>query len=296
MCSRRVAARVGAGGPTAAGLPESGVGLPVFRHHRRMGDLGVTGAWLMLVAVVVGAVLVAVGLVRVAGMLISRDTRPEHNSVLSPFLTVVGLVYGALLGFTVVVGWQQFLSASVNVASEASALATLYRQTVAMPEPEQAQLREQLRNYAGALQGPEWGRHEFERISDTGRSALTQMYRIAGTAQPDGVSSPINSEFLSQLTQLASDRSTRILDAKPRIPPLLWCALIFGGAVLITLTSFMRLASQRAHSALVGAVAVLLALLLYVVFALDHPFGPMGVSPEPFAHVVTVFDAVDRGA
>jgi len=68
------------------------------------------------------------------------------------------------------------------------------------------------------------------------------------------------------------------------------------GAVLITLTSFMRLASQRAHSALVGAVAVLLALLLYVVFALDHPFGPMGVSPELFAHVVTVFDAVDRGA
>lgn len=39
-----------------------------------MGDLGVFGAWLM------------------------------------PAL-VVGLVYGALLGFTAVVGWQQFLSA-----------------------------------------------------------------------------------------------------------------------------------------------------------------------------------------
>jgi hypothetical protein len=46
---------------------------------------------------------------------------------------------------------------------------------------------------------------------------------------------------------------------------------------------------------LVGAVAVLLALLLYLVFVLDHPFGPLGVTPRPFAHAVTVFDAVDSG-
>ena len=76
---------------------------------------------------------------------LTSDTGPEHNSALSPFLTVVGLVYGALLGFTVVVGWQEFLSAEVNVSNEASTLTTMYRQTVAMPQPEQSQMREQLR-------------------------------------------------------------------------------------------------------------------------------------------------------
>ncbi len=53
----------------------------------------------------------------------------EHNSTLSPFITVVGLVYGALLGFTVVAGWQQFSSAGVVVANEASTLTTMYWQT-----------------------------------------------------------------------------------------------------------------------------------------------------------------------
>lgn len=258
-----------------------------------MGDFGVLGAWLLLAVVVIGAVLIAIGSVRLSSRVLSHDTGPEHNSILSPFLTVVGLVFGALLGFTVVVGWQQYLSAEVNVSNEASTLVTLYRQTVAMSQPEQAQAREQLRKYAGAVQGPEWGKQEFGDITNTARAAITGMYRIVGT--PQSSESPINQEFLSQVTVLASDRSARILDSKPRIPPLLWCALIFGGMVVIALTSFMRLRSNRAHVILVSVVAVLLSLLLYLVFVLDHPFGPMGVTPEPFHHAVTVFDLIDQG-
>ena len=260
-----------------------------------MGDFGVLGAWLLLLVVVVGAVLIAIGGVRLSTRVMSRDTGPEHNSILSPFLTVVGLVYGALLGFTVVVGWQQYLSAETNVSNEASTLVSLYRQTVAMPQPEQAQVREQLRRYAEALQGPNWGKQEFGEISNTGRAALTQLYRIVGEPQPGAVSSPINQQFLSEVTVLASDRSTRILDSKPRIPPLLWCALIFGSVVLILLTSFMRLTNNRAHVILVSVVTVLLSLRLYLVFVLDHPFGPMGVTSQPFAHALEVFDLVDSG-
>lgn len=259
-----------------------------------MGDFGTVGACLLLVAVVVGSILVSVGSVWLVGRFISRDTGPEHNSILSPFLTVVGLIYGALLGFTVVVGWQQFLSAQVNVANEAAVLTTLYRQTVAMPQPEQSRLRQQLRDYAQALQGPRWGKDDFGEIGGEGRSALLEMYRIAGRPQPNVATTPANQQFLSELTNLAGDRSTRILDAKPRIPPLLWCSLIFGSTVLIVLTSSMRLRDNRAHVVLVSAVTVLLGLLLYLVFTLDHPFGPMGVTPQPFSHAVTVFDSVDR--
>src|ERR1700722_12654367 len=255
-----------------------------------MSDFGAIGALLLFAVVIVGAVLIAVGSVRLESRVLSAETGPERNSELSPFLTVVGLVYGALLGFTVVVGWQEFLSAEVNVSNEASTLTTMYRQTVATPQPEQSQLREQLRKYAAAVQGPEWGKEEFGSISNNGRTALTQMYRILGTEKSGAASSPIDQQFLSQLTVLSSDRSARILDAKRRIPPLLWCALVFGGLILIMLTSFMRLANNRAHIILVSAVTVLFGLLLYLVFILDHPFGPIGVTPQPFSHAVAVFD------
>ena len=90
---------------------------------------------------------------------------------------------------------------------------------------------------------------------------------------------------------MASERNQRILDAKPRIPGLLWTGLLFGGVVLLG-----RLGSIRAHLLLLGAVAVLLGLLLFIVFWLDHPFGnQLGVTSEPFEQSLSVFDSIDAG-
>ena len=58
----------------------------------------------------------------------------------------------------------------------------------------------------------------------------------------------------------------------------------------------MRLDSTRGHLVLLSAVAVLLGLLLFIVYWLDHPFGnQLGVTSAPFEHSLTVFDAIDRG-
>ena len=98
------------------------------------------------------------------------------------------------------------------------------------------------------------------------------------------------------MTVLASDRNTRIIDAKPRIPALLWSGLIFGGTVIVALTGFLRLGSTIGHIMVSSTIAVLLGLLLCIVFSLDHPFGKgRGITPAPFQHALEVFDAVDRG-
>ena len=222
--------------------------------------------WVLLVLVIVVSAAVAVGTILVANRAISASVGPAHNSTLGPFVTTVALVYGTLLGFTVVVAWEQFSSAELNVANEASTLATMYRQTVAMPVQEQQEIRVLLRRYTTAVQGPEWRQqeqHEVSGASDTARSAITEMYRVLGRQDPDAAASAINSEFLGQLTVLASQRNTRVLDAEPRIPWLLWCGLIFGGVLLVGLTR-VHAAGQhagprplvRCRSASAGFVAV----------------------------------------
>src|ERR1700756_5784827 len=177
--------------------------------------------WIVLALIVTVAIRLAVGCVWLGSRLLP-DVGKEHNSTLSPFLTVVGLVYGALLGFTVVVGWQQYSSAAINVANEASTLSTMYRQTVAMPQPEQTQLQQLLRKYTTAVAGPEWDKQDTGGTSDSARAAITDMYRTVGSQPPNVASSPIHGAFLSELTVLASARHTRILDTKTRIPPPLW--------------------------------------------------------------------------
>jgi hypothetical protein len=121
------------------------------------------------------------------------------------------------------------------------------------------------------------------------------MYQVFGRQDPNAGSSVINGEFLGQLTVLASERNTRVLDAEPRIPWLLWFGLLFGGVLLVGLTAFLRLDSTRGHIVLSGAVAMLLGLLLFIIYALDHPFGAqVGITPAPFGHSLEVFDAVDK--
>ena len=259
-----------------------------------MGGFGLLGLWLLLALALVASIAVAVGSVWLSNRVMSQPVGTEHNSTLSPFLTVVGLVFGALLGFTVVVAWEQFSSAEANVAHEASTLTTMYRQTVGMPDPLRTQLREQLRKYAESAAGREWNAQEGSRTSDNARSSITEMYRLLGN-QPGNASNPVSGEFLKALTVLATDRNQRALDAQPRIPPLLWAGLLCGGVLLVALTGFMRLDNNRAHLILSAAVALLLGLLLFIVYWLDHAFGTeIGVTPAPFQQSLEVFDVVDR--
>src|SRR6478609_1735190 len=163
--------------------------------------------WLTLVLVIAASILLAVGTIWFVNRILGHSAGREYNSTLSPFVTTVALVYGALLGFTVVVAWEQFSSAETNVANEASTLATMYRQTVAMPVGEQREIRVLLRKYTTAVQGPEWRKQEEfgGGTSDTARSAITDMYRVLGRRDHDAGAAAINSEFLGQLTVLASE-------------------------------------------------------------------------------------------
>src|SRR6478672_9574493 len=121
-----------------------------------MGVFGITGLWVLLGLALLASVLVAAAGMWLADRTLEQPVAEGHNGALSPFLTCVGLVYGALLGFTIVVAWEQFSSAETNVSNEASTLTTMYRQTVGMPVPEQAQIRDLVRKYTKAVEGPKW--------------------------------------------------------------------------------------------------------------------------------------------
>src|SRR6476619_251611 len=172
-----------------------------------MGDFGIAGLWLLLALALVAAVLVGAASMWLADRTLAKPVSEGHNGALSPFMTCVGLVYGALLGFTIVVAWEQFSSAETNVSNEASTLTTMYRQTVGMPVPEQTQMRELLRKYAKTVEGPEGNKQDVGSTSDTAQAALTEMYKVLAREQSSVASNATSGGFLGQLTVLASDRS-----------------------------------------------------------------------------------------
>ncbi|MBY0441904.1 MAG: DUF4239 domain-containing protein [Mycobacteriaceae bacterium] len=250
-----------------------------------------TDIWLLLAAVMGGAIVIAVASV----WLIHRSKLADRAEGATTGISVVAFVYGALLAFSVMASWQQFLSVQVVVADEASMLGTLYRQSALMPEPQQAQLKQLLRHYQSQVVNVEWPKHAGgEAIG--GPDMITEMYRIVGD-EPSGVAVPvIRPALLNNLGQLVDYRDMRIIKARSRMVSPLAGALIFGGVLLIALMGFMRIGSIPLHSIISGATAALLGLLLCLVYMLGHPYGvDRGISTKPFQRSVAVFDAVDRG-
>jgi hypothetical protein len=141
-----------------------------------MAGMGLPGLWLFLALVVAASVYLAVASVWLANKMVRQPGAKDETGSLSPFVTTVALVYGALLGFTVVVAWEQFSSAETNVTNESSTLATMYRQTISLPAPEQTTIRELLRQYTTAVQG-EWDSQGSDAAGGAARAAITDMYR-----------------------------------------------------------------------------------------------------------------------
>ncbi|TFV57167.1 DUF4239 domain-containing protein [Mycobacterium sp. PS03-16] len=258
-----------------------------------MGGLNLPGLSAFLALVIAASIALAVLSVWLADRTVNRPGGRKETGSLSSFVTTVALVYGALLGFTVVVAWEQFSSAEENVTNESSTLATMYRQTVSLPAPQQETMRGLLRSYTDAVVA-EWDHQGNASASADARASITEMYRVLG-GQPSVTSNPIAGEMRDQLNTLTTQRNTRILDAESRIPGLLWSGLLFGAVLLVALTASSRLDIRRNHMILAAAIAVLLGLLLFLIFWLDHPFGrQLGVTPASYDYTIQVFDGVDQ--
>ena len=189
------------------------------------------------------------------------DVGPTHNPSLSPFLTVVGLVFGALLGFTVVVAWEQFSwpRPTSLMRRRRSRRCTGRPSRCRIPSGHScaSSFASTLRRYRvrnGLLKKP--------AVAPATRQGPPSPRCIASSAiGPPARRVQSMESFSSKLSVLTTDRDQRVLDQEPRIPTLLWAGLIFGGGLLIAIAGFVNFSSRRGHAALASGVAVLMGLL-----------------------------------
>jgi hypothetical protein len=86
-------------------------------------------------------------------------------------------------------------------------------------------------------------------------------------------------------------RRDRLVDAEEGLPALLWVVLLLGGVIVVGFTYLFGLDNTLVHTLMVGALAAVIALLLFTVGALDYPFGwGVRVGPEAFELTLERFE------
>jgi hypothetical protein len=247
----------------------------------------------MLVVVFVGAALLGMSFVR-------RRTEFEsleaHKDVAGFLIAVVGALYSVLLAFVVVSVWESFEDAERVALRESELVVSLYRDADAFPSDRES-LRTSIRGYAESVVDDEWpSMAEDQREAPETDVALSRVFNGYRTVDPQG---PAEDVFLrnalDRLDDVTESRRERIAAAATELPRPLWTVLLAGCVITIGFTLLFPVRNARVQAVMVGALAAMTALMLFLVLSLDLPFtGDLAVKPTAMNEAIAEFGDLDR--
>jgi len=215
----------------------------------------------------------------VAGLLIVRRFIPHHvmkyhNDVTGYIFATLGLVYGVMLAFVIYVVWVQYNNDQVNAGMEAEQTLNLMRDLRLYPNREQAaQVRQALADYARAVHEKEYPamkRMEYSGAADEAFGAVWMSLKPLDPQTPG--EQAVYSEILEHMDQLARHRFERLMAAHEELPSVMWLSVILGGAVTLAFCWFFGSENLPAHTVMTAMLAFLIAVLIYMIIKLDHPY------------------------
>jgi Protein of unknown function (DUF4239) len=249
-----------------------------------------------LLIVALATVLAVVGLVLVQ-RLVSTERRMQHNDVAGFIYAVVGVSYAVLLGLMLIAVWEQWNAAEEVASNEANELAGIFWFAHAVPPPEGRRIQELARSYAQVVVEEEWSAMEQGKASPKAWDTLDELRSTILRLDPptDAQQVPYSqaryNQMLDQLHGLGDARRERLLAASGGLPTILWVVLIGGGVITIAFTYLFGLENTLVHTLMVAALALIIALSLFSVASLDHPFkGDVRIHPDAFEQVLERFD------
>jgi hypothetical protein len=247
----------------------------------------------LFVVVTVGAALVAMWLVR---RHTNIDSLEAHKDVAGFLIAVLGAIYSVLLAFVVVSMWESFEEADRVAQLEADQLVSLYRDADIFPDAGD-DLRTSLRDYAESVVEIEWeSMAEDQREAAETDVALTEVFDGYRTVDPQGSAEEVFlRNALDRLDDVTEARRQRIAAAATELPRPLWNVILAGGVITVGFSLLFPVKSIVVQGVMVGALAALTALMLFLIVSLDLPFtGDLAVQPSALREAIAEFDDIDR--
>jgi hypothetical protein len=191
-----------------------------------------------------------------------------------------------MVGFSAYLVADQFDAAQSTVESETGSVKEIYCPAEQFPEQKRREVQGLAESYARTVVEEGWPMMERGRVSarageiDDERLARVRSRRC--TSGPDACPGP-------RRVQGAAPK----FEVREGIPSILWVVLIVGGMITVCFTYLFGMRTPRLHVLIVVAFALVLALILYTIRALEYPFdGIVQVIPQAFE---LVLDKVEAG-
>ncbi|PQE00732.1 hypothetical protein CYL16_08280 [Mycobacterium sp. EPG1] len=237
---------------------------------------------------VAGVVGLSVGGLFLFRKAVSHSRLENNNAVSGSVFQLGGVLYAVLVGFVVVVVWEQFSDAEDASGMEAAAVADLLRDSEALPAASRPAVEASLIHYTRFVIDEEFPRMDGGEYVPEQSGELHDVWLAYLAVEPQTRNEiAFFDHAIVRLNDLGAARKMRVSSSEAYVPGELWVLLIGGGGVMMAFTFLFGTRDVLVHSLAVGLTAALLAFVLYLIFALEHPYvGALSVHPTAFEHVL----------
>jgi hypothetical protein len=194
------------------------------------------------------------------------------------------LLYALIAALTAVGVWQRYSQASDVVSREATVIASLWRDLGGYPEPLRGEMRDVLRGYTEQIIREAWPKQRRGEIPGEGVEWMDRLQVQIFAFEPARESQKIlHAEAIRTYNQLIQQRRQRLDAVQGGLPGVLWFVLLPGAMGCIVLSLFFYVANVWFQGILTVGLAGFLAMVLFVIIALDRPFqGDLGITAETY--------------
>jgi hypothetical protein len=235
--------------------------------------------------------LVAINAVTVTAMLLLRRRAPEgsyfHDTQQAAgVFTVAGTAYAVLLAFVFLLAFQSYNTARTAGEQEAVTVTALYHDADPFPQPWRTIIHGELVCYGRSVVHQEWPAMKDDHSSAVTQGWLDRLDASFGQTQPTTAKQQNADATWRDLTAQRLDaRRSRLQEAGPLIPSLVWILLIVGSIVVLAFTTLFADHRERAvvQAVLMASVTTMLVSGLIMIKFFDDPYANVPGSIKPDA-------------
>lgn len=244
--------------------------------------------------IAVSSLAAVIGIYGVRRRYSSSDLR-SHNPVTAPIHSAISVIYAVLLGFAVIVVWQQYYETQDSLAIEASQIISVNRTIDDFPQKYRDSMHRTLLAYTRSVIDVEWSQMEAGNVDWLHNPAYKDIWREVRSIQPENDAQRAAQSFMfDRLAMMQEMRTKRLLFAERDIPFPLWITLGIGGLICILITCFLEGEQKRLHPILSSLYAFIIGLMLALIAEFQTPYdGLMSVKPEPYRHTLARLETGD---
>jgi hypothetical protein len=251
----------------------------------------VTTAFYGLLVVLLAVTLAVAGLLLVQ-RLVPLSVRESHNAGIGIIYAALYVMFGVMVGFSAYLVLNKYTTSQNTAKSEASNVEELYWLAEQFPEPEQGRIQELAVSYTRVVVDEEWPLMKQGQTSANAEATVDTLRRSIEDFEPStDTERAVFTQALERVHDLDEAREVRLLNVSEGLPPILWIVLVSLGIDTILFSYFVGMKSAWLHACAVAALKGGIALIIFTIVVLDHPFGgDLRLGPDAFELVLQTIE------